>query len=440
MEQDNFLSSSLEDDGEEDSENTQMASCSTQDVENQKEENIRYMTSKLLSNKEKLAEQFMLELLDTFQKKHGEELGFSADLSFQEKIVKAEKKMNECSMILAHKYQPIIREVIAQQAQQHMDDKYGIIKAKPSKEEDWSKQYRKCFLSFLFDEDCVSLKAENKDLLKNLNIRHYFTLVFWAMNTCKRQAGDNLLQLVVCGKTSCGKSAIFENPLQEISHNLTGDDGCGRFLTQSKSTLLLHDCNLECLVKGKDVDKLKSITRTEPISTKVHSKTNSVPPMFVMCTSNKHMYLHRFKTPKKEGYCSRTIYKSDLQATKHVHEADIEAVRNRYVECFVRDRPVLPPGALPSSGNFKRTHAIKGLFTYIIDILNTYVPDDFSSEYLFLYALIGLCKNLWMMEELHQNPLEQFILKLLDKYDLDDDQKHQCWISMKQNSAKKEEM
>ena len=60
--------------------------------EQDEEDAIKLMSIKLLSEKEKKVEAFMHSFLETFQKKHGTELGFSADLSFQDKIVQAEKK------------------------------------------------------------------------------------------------------------------------------------------------------------------------------------------------------------------------------------------------------------------------------------------------------------------------------------------------------------
>jgi len=412
--------------------------------EQDEEDAIKLMSIKLLSEKEKKVEAFMHSFLESFQKKHGTELGFSADLSFQDKIVQAEKKMNEVSMILAHKYQPIIKELFIQEEMKNMEDQYGIIKAEVPIDEDWSANYKECFLNFINDEENVSFQTNNKDLLKNISIRDYFTLVFWAMNTCKRQAGDNLLQLIVCGKSSCGKSVIFENPIQQISHNMTTDPGVGRFLTKSKSTLLLHDCNIEILVKGKDVDKLKSITRTEPINVKTHSKTQPIFPLYVMVTSNKHLYVHRFKKAKIEGFCSRSLYKSDVQPSKTVHEMDIDAVKNRYIECFVRDRPDLSPGILPTSGNFTRIHLIRGLFTHIIGILMKYKRDDFLSDYLFLYAFIGLCKNIHLVDNENRNYIEHVIVKLIvNKYGLSQDQQMQCFKCLQEkkvDSVKQEEI
>jgi len=403
------------------------------------EEDLKMRSLSILTAKEQRVEEFMIDFLESFQKKNGTDLGFSGDLTFQEKIKKAEKEMNECSMILAHKYHPIIREIFAQEEMKEMEDQYGVIKSDPINEKDRSAQYRDCFLHYLHDEENVSLKTANLDLLGNISIRDYFTLVFWAMNTVKRQTGDNLLQLIVCGKTSCGKSAIFENPLQQISHNMTTDQGVGRFLTKSKSTLLLHDCNLEILVRGKDVDKLKSITRTEPIMVKTFGKTEVVPNMHVMVTSNKHIYLHRFRTPKVEGFCSRTIYKSDIEASKTIHAEDVEAVRNRYIECFVRDRPVLPAGALPTCGNFEREHLIKGLFTYIIDILQRYEKKDFHGDYLYLYAIIGLCKNLYRMDEEDHMPLGHTIIDLfVNKFQFSSDQKMTCFTQFGSQNVKGE--
>jgi len=92
---------------------------------------------------------------------------------------------------------------------------------------------------------------------------------------------------------STGKSALFENQIQSVSHNLSCDDGCGRFNTAGKLILLLHDVNLNVLVKGKDVDKLKAVTRSEPFTAKVHSSTVTVPPIHLLVTSNRY-FLHLY--------------------------------------------------------------------------------------------------------------------------------------------------
>ena len=86
---------------------------------------------------------------------------------------------------------------------------------------------------------------------------------------------------------STGKSSLFETPLQSVSHNLTSDQGVGRFNTNGKLVLLLHDANIDILVKGKDSEKLKTLARSEPTSAKIHSATISIPPIHILLTSNR---------------------------------------------------------------------------------------------------------------------------------------------------------
>jgi hypothetical protein len=119
---------------------------------------------------------------------------------------------------------------------------------------------------------------------------------------------------------------------------------------------------------------------------------------------------------------------------------DIEAVKNRYIECFVRDRPNLLPGKLPTSGNFSRTHVIQGLFTYILELLIKYKRDDFLSDYLFLYAFIGLCKNIQVVPSDNRKYIEHVIVKLiLNKYQLSEEQQIQCFKCLEEKKIIKQE-
>ncbi len=87
---------------------------------------------------------------------------------------------------------------------------------------------------------------------------------------------------------STGKSTLFEAPLQSVSHNFTSDEGVGRYNTNGKLVLLLHDCNIDILLKGKDSERLKTLTRSEPTTAKIHSATISIPPIHVFLTSNRY--------------------------------------------------------------------------------------------------------------------------------------------------------
>ena len=69
-------------------------------------------------------------------------------------------------------------------------------------------------------KDKVSFVTTSPGLLGKLQPEHVFLLTFFAFVTCKRVKSDNLLQLAVTGRSSVGKSTLFENVLMETSHQL----------------------------------------------------------------------------------------------------------------------------------------------------------------------------------------------------------------------------
>lgn len=227
-----------------------------------------------------------------------------------------------------------------------------------------------------------------------------------------------------------GKSCLFESPMQEVSLNLTGDAGVGRFNINAKSTILLHDCDITRLIVGKDVDKLKCIARGEPIQAKVYASTITIPPTFLFITSNQKTLDHKFEKPPRNKRTFDTMCKSDLQPTKRIKLSDINAVQNRYIECYVRERPPMPEGALPKCGNFTRQHLIVGLFSQVIDILCKYTKDDFQSDYGYLYPISGLSKHLCLMPMDQQPELKMKIFHLMDKYEFSPDQIKICIDNM----------
>jgi hypothetical protein len=206
----------------------------------------------LLTDKEKKSEEFLRHFMINFDENEFQASVNSADLSHQERLQQAHRKMAESSVILAHKYQPLIREYVAAQEQQLLNNKFSIIKATPGKLEDMAMKYEKCFTAWVNAKDDVHIKVRDKNELGKVDIIDAFTLVFFSTITSRRQTGDQLFQLVVSGLTSCGKTMIFESPLLEVAHVLTTEKGVSRFNCESKSTMLLHDINLDILVKGGD--------------------------------------------------------------------------------------------------------------------------------------------------------------------------------------------
>ena len=210
------------------------------------------LKEQLLTEKEKKSEEFIRHFMTNFDENDFEASVKSADLSHQERLQQAQRKMAQSSVILAHKYQPLIKEYVAAQEQQLLNEKFAIIKATPGKLQDMAEKYKQCFTTWVNAKDEVNIKVRDKKEIGNVDVIDAFTLVFFATITSRRQSGDQLLQLVVSGQTSCGKTMIFESPLLDVAHVLTTEKGVSRFNCDSKSTMLLHDINLDMLVKGGD--------------------------------------------------------------------------------------------------------------------------------------------------------------------------------------------
>lgn len=158
------------------------------------------LKNQLLSNKEKLGEEFLQKL---FQDIDQDQLNTSnsADLSHQQQLNYAKKKLCDYSIFLAHKYEPILKEYVALKEQQKLINQFSVIKAEQPEDFDLAKKYQLCFNAFLNSPDDVSIRACNKDLIKNVDVKDAFILTFFSFGTAKRQEADNLAQLAICGFT-----------------------------------------------------------------------------------------------------------------------------------------------------------------------------------------------------------------------------------------------
>jgi len=253
------------------------------DWENMSEEDkLEAMKNSLLSSKEKKEEKFIDNLMTSLEKNDFTVVA-SADLNHQEKLQQAQLKLAEKSIILAHRFNPLLKEYVASKEQKIMNDKFAII-----------------------------------NILTN-----------------RRQPGDNMLQLLITGCNSCGKTMIFENPLLGVSHMVTTEKGVSGFNFEAKSTMLLHDVNLTNLIKSSDCDRLKAIARGEPVPAKTHGSVQTVPSVFTVITSNQRLFTHTFLTLEKSRRSFTKVYKSDIRPTKNIHPGDIAAIQARFMEAFV---------------------------------------------------------------------------------------------------------
>jgi hypothetical protein len=117
---------------------------------------------------------------------------------------------------------------------------------------------------------------------------------------------------------------------------MSTEQGVGRFVTASKSIMMLHDIELGSLVYGRDKDRFKAICRSEPVVAKVHFTTNVVPYVHLVATSNQHLLQHEFidKNPLT-GTESKTIYRCDAipdRKKEQINQQDLLAVKRRFLE------------------------------------------------------------------------------------------------------------
>ena len=402
------------------------------------EAKLEFMKNVLLSKKEKNEEKFLDDLMTSFEK-NDFEAAASADLNQQEKLQQAQLKLADTSIILAHRFSPLLKQYVANKEQKLLNEKFAVIKSKKTSTEEMAENYRVCFNTWINAKEDVHLKVSKPaDQLGKISIDHAFTLIFFSFLTNRRQPGDNMLQLVISGLNSCGKTMIFENPLLEVAHMVTTEKGVSRFNFDAKSTMLMHDVNLTNLVKSADCDRLKAIARGEPVPTKTRGSVQTVPSVFSIITSNQHLFTHTFPIIGKSRKSFENVFKSDIGPTTNIHPSDIAAVQARYLEAFVRSRPEIEERFIPKSENFQRKHAIMGLFAQVVDILCLYEKKDYKSEYYYLYPIGGLCKQLHLMPEESNKELRENLFFLMNRYELDEEQINACCRDMNIGQPKNE--
>ena len=304
-------------------------------------------------------------------------------------------------VLLLKKIQPLIPLIIKKK---RMRDPCKIVIIEPSSENEIEliTNYLLCFQNFI-ESPYASFKTANNACLGNVNIRDYFVLQFLAMATCKRIRQDTCLQLGLSGKSSIGKTAIFEAPILSSSILFTAQQGVGRYVTDNKSIFLLNDIDIQKFICSTDGDMFKLITRTEPASAKIHGSTNTVESIHVFYTTNGRLFSHKFSqmtsnVPGNALYGSGRNFVSSMQAitVKNLKtKEEIEAFQNRFIECFCYAPPPLDLSSyIPKCRPFQKIHLVIGTFEYVLSILEKYEKKDFYSEALQTYCCAYLFEYL----------------------------------------------
>ena len=213
---------------------------------------IEELKGKILSNKDRDIEEFIRTFVN--QDFTSNQNATAADLSGQQSLEKAQQNLCEQGgIVLAHKLWPIMKDMFVQFESMKISKLFAEVEAEEEDLYEMANCYATLFEQYINDDESVRFQAHNLDLLKNVHIKDAFVLIYYAMLTTKRTRSDNILQLLISGVTSTGKTAFFENPMQEVAHNYSSDDGVGRFRIKKKNTLLLHDVDIHCLLKGNAI-------------------------------------------------------------------------------------------------------------------------------------------------------------------------------------------
>lgn len=161
---------------------------------------------------------------------------------------------------------------------------------------------------------------------------------------------------------------------------------------------MFHDINISTLV-GADVERVKSLARSETTVVKIHSSTTTVSPLFVFYTSNERLFKHSIQAGMGGRGLSQ-IFPSQVEGPgkKRVSPENLEAVRARFLEMYVFKTPPQNKKDLEQCNTFSRDNFILGTFNRALGLLEKYPVTAFHSLHLPAYVLSGLSKNAALME------------------------------------------
>ena len=313
----------------------------------------------------------------------------------QELITLAEEKMAQVGILVNHKFSGILKDYLILLQENRKAGLFSSIHLPVVDLRSSSLNYKDCFIAWT-NSPFVSYKTTNILQLGKLTAKESLLLHVFTFLTCRRVKGDNLFAICFSGASTVGKSTLWEHPLYENAHSYVNDSGVGRWSVKKKNVLFYHDIDINALIKGKDCEKFKTISRTEVTVCKVFGKTEVLPPLFVCITSNMRVHNHQFiqDISKQQPFSKYINYKSQLKESSTNNDKEvIGAVQNRILECFVHQRPVLDVSKLPQSGVFTRMNGILGMYDSIISILAGHTFESFFSSALLIYALTGLVDN-----------------------------------------------
>lgn len=315
-----------------------------------------------------------------------------------------QNRLQEISASLAFKLGPLTKVIVEQSNNQVLEDSFASIQVPGMSKAEKSLIYRRMFAAMVDNDTCVSFAVTNQRLLGNMRARDVYVLSLFIFVTCRRCKSDDLGMLFLSGRSSVGKSRLFENIILPTCHQLlsssgSSDAGCGRFDTGNRNCVLLHDIPVKHLVSA-DCERIKTICRAETTVAKIHSSTVTLQPLFLFATSNERLLRHSVPStrgPSRMPICLPSQMNDGASAGgrgKRLHPENVLAVQNRFIEMYVRARPVQDEADLQNSDNFDRENFILAVFPRVLDRMEHYQLSDFPSKYFYAYVMAALDRNL----------------------------------------------
>ena len=396
----------------------------------------RVTAQSLLTTRDQNVDSFLRNLTETGDRNAVELLDEAEE---QQILAEAEDKLAEASPMLCHKYGTVLKALLAHKQQQEFTRTYSQLPKCVVEKVNLCQIYSACFEKWINSEH-LSFSTLNRTSLGQLSAKDCYVAHLFSMSCCRRVKGDDSFAISVVGRSSVGKTRVIEHCLQSASFTYASEPGVGRFNVKNRPILLYRDIEVGKLVSGADSSKFKTICRSEMTSVKVHSATITLPPLWVVVSSNQRINSHTFpkkKNPPPESTADEasppkkftnafnwpaepstsssnqpgqlllpSLYPSQLvEPGKKVErmEESIRAIQNRVLELYVRDRPDLSAAPLPSGVIFQRSHLVVGIYSTILDLMERNQPEDFYSPVLISYLLTGLTDNLKMFQSLWQD-------------------------------------
>lgn len=314
---------------------------------------------------------------------------------------KTTEQLQLLSPALIVKLNPLIKTMLEKTSQSLMSHTFAQISIPFIDPITKSLIYKRMLERLICNDHCVSFAYINARLVNQMHPRDVFLLVLFSYVTCQRSRGDDMPALYISGKSSSGKSSLIEAAVSNCAHQLVTTSsrgkgaGVGRFSTFGKNVMLLRDVAVSTLVSA-DSDKIKTLCRGEPTVAKVHSSVENVEPIFLLVTSNERLLTH--KTSQSNSIKNLPqIYPSQLMeysTKKKIALEHVLAIQHRFLEMYIRTKPIQSDQDLQNADCFDRNHFILAVLPWIIDIYASTPLAHYPSKYLRAYVEAGINKNL----------------------------------------------